>query len=115
MRTVPRSLAARTAAAMVLVDHVTKDTDSWGRFAIGGQAKMAGLDGATAMREVLRAQIVLFAADGQTNAEIAGRLNVCADTVRQWRRRFTESGLANCATGTAAVGHRRSPRCRSPP
>lgn len=47
-----------------------------------------------AVREVLRAQIVLFAADGQTNAEISWQLNVCVDTVRKWRRRFTQSGLA---------------------
>jgi DNA-binding NarL/FixJ family response regulator len=33
-----------------------------------------------AVRDVLRARIVLLAADGQTNAEIAGRLNVCVDT-----------------------------------
>lgn len=47
-----------------------------------------------AMRDVLRAQIVLLAADGQTNAGIAGKLHVCVDTVRKWRRRFTECGLA---------------------
>jgi transposase-like protein len=47
-----------------------------------------------AVRDVLRAQIVLLAAAGGTNAAIAGQLNVCPDTVRKWRRRFTESGLA---------------------
>ena len=50
MRAVPRNIAARTGAAVALVDHVTKDADSRGRFAIGGQAKMAGLDGAADQR-----------------------------------------------------------------
>jgi transposase len=47
-----------------------------------------------AVRDVLRAEIVLLAADGHSNAGIAGQLGVCLDTVRKWRRRFTESGLA---------------------
>ena len=45
------------------------------------------------VRDVLRAQIVLLAADGMTNAEIAWTLGVCVDTARKWRRRFTERGL----------------------
>jgi transposase len=45
-------------------------------------------------RDVLRARIVLLAADGLTNAEIARRLGVCDDTARKWRRRFAERGLA---------------------
>lgn len=41
----PRLLAKRTGAAVVLVDHVAKGPDA-GRFAIGGQAKMATISGA---------------------------------------------------------------------
>lgn len=41
----PRVLARRTGAAVVLVDHVAKGPDA-GRFAIGGQAKMATISGA---------------------------------------------------------------------
>jgi hypothetical protein len=52
LRRFPRFLAARTGAAVILVDHVTKDTDNRGRFALGGQAKMAGLDGAAYTVEV---------------------------------------------------------------
>ena len=36
-----------------------------------------------AHRDVLRAGIVLAAADGRANAEIARRLGVCCDTVRK--------------------------------
>jgi hypothetical protein len=46
IRTVPKQIAARNGAAMVLIDHVTKDTSTRNRWAIDGQAKMAGLTGA---------------------------------------------------------------------
>ena len=46
MRRMPRRIAKRTGAAVIAIDHVTKDPDSRGRFAIGSQAKMAGIDGA---------------------------------------------------------------------
>ena len=44
--------------------------------------------GRTEYRDRLRAQIVLKAAHGASNAAIAESLNVCVDTVRAWRRRF---------------------------
>ncbi len=50
-----------------------------------------------AHREVLRAQIVLAAADGASNAEVARRLGVCDDTVRKWRARFCSQGLPGLA------------------
>lgn len=53
MRAVPRRIAASTGAAVVLVDHVTKNAESRGRFAIGGQAKMAALDGAAYVIEIV--------------------------------------------------------------
>lgn len=46
MRAVPKMIATQTGAAVAIIDHVTKDAESRGRFAIGGQAKMAGLTGA---------------------------------------------------------------------
>lgn len=52
MRSLPRVIAARTGAAVILVDHVTKSADSRGRFAIGAQAKMGALTGAGYMVEV---------------------------------------------------------------
>jgi transposase len=48
-------------------------------------------------RDRLRAAIVLAAAAGQANAAIARELGVCTDTVRKWRRRFAEGGLAGLA------------------
>jgi transposase len=45
-------------------------------------------------RMLLRARIVLAAADGHSNAGIARDLGVCQDTVRKWRRRYTRARLA---------------------
>ena len=45
-------------------------------------------------REVQRAKIVLMAAEGLENGEIAHRLEVRVDTVRKWRKRFFEQRLA---------------------
>ncbi|MCJ0907274.1 helix-turn-helix domain-containing protein [Rhodococcus sp. ARC_M6] len=42
-------------------------------------------------RQVLRARIVLAAADGASNAAIAERLDICLDTIRKWRMRFCRS------------------------
>ena len=42
---------------------------------------------------VLRCGIVLAAADGEANVDIAGRLGCSAATASKWRRRFSESGL----------------------
>ncbi len=47
----------------------------------------------TAQRDVLRARIVLAAAEGDANAQIARDLAVHVDTVRKWRRRYCAHGL----------------------
>lgn len=52
--------------------------------------------GTTAQRLVVRARIVLWAADGHPNAVIAERVGVGVDTVRKWRHRwFRRPGLAS--------------------
>lgn len=59
--------------------------------------ELAGLvrAGRTAQRLVLRARIVLAAADGTANTAIAAAVGVCVDTVRKWRRRWAaDPGLA---------------------
>jgi transposase len=45
-------------------------------------------------RMLLRARIVLAAADGDSNARIARQAGVCEDTVRKWRRRYADQRLA---------------------
>lgn len=44
-------------------------------------------------RMVIRAKIVLAAAEGHTNAAIAAETGMHIDTVRRWRRRFHQHGL----------------------
>lgn len=43
--------------------------------------------------EVVRARIVLLAADGERNVDIARRVGVCVDVASKWRKRFCEEGL----------------------
>jgi transposase-like protein len=45
-------------------------------------------------REVVRAKIVLLAAAGMDNDEIAARLDTRREIVSKWRKRFFEHGLA---------------------
>src|SRR4051794_29345019 len=60
-------------------------------------------------RDVQRARIVLAAAEGQTNAAIARRCGICADTVRRWRARYCAEGLPGLADrpGRGRRGRRR--------
>lgn len=44
-------------------------------------------------REVIRAKIVLYAADGLGNDQIALRLDTPRQIVSKWRKRFFEEGL----------------------
>jgi hypothetical protein len=44
-------------------------------------------------REVLRAKIVLMAAEGATNTEIGERLGMTRKSVGRWRKRFCERGI----------------------
>jgi transposase len=44
-------------------------------------------------RDVVRAKIILMAADGVDNDKIADRLNTRREIVSKWRKRFFEEGL----------------------
>ena len=51
----------------------------------------------TEQRMVVRAQVVLAAADGQPTEAIAAALALRSATVSKWRRRFAAHGLAGLA------------------
>ena len=44
-------------------------------------------------REVIRAKIILYAADGFQNTDIAARLDTSPQIVSKWRKRFFEQRL----------------------
>lgn len=58
-------------------------------------------------RARLQARALLLAADGIPNAQIARRCHITDDTVRAWRKLFTQDGIA--AIGRIAPGRGRKP------
>ena len=91
-------------------DHLFPICDHLVRRGTSG-ADLPGARARTAHRDVLRAQIILAAADGRTNAAIAANLGLHVDTVRKWRRRFCTERLAGLADrpGPAATPVQRRP------
>lgn len=75
MRRLPKRIA-RTGVAVICIDHVTKSADGRGRYAIGAQHKLAGVDGATYEFVVLKP--LSRATDGESR-EGAARLVVHKD------------------------------------
>jgi transposase len=59
-------------------------------------------------REVLRARVLLLAADGVANEQIASRVGVTPVTVRSWRSRFDAEGLAKFGKVAAGRGRKTS-------
>lgn len=51
MNRFPHAISRATRAAVVLIDHVVKSKDDRGRMAIGGQAKLASIDGSAYLVE----------------------------------------------------------------
>ncbi|MGI8678012.1 MAG: IS630 family transposase [Jatrophihabitans sp.] len=58
-------------------------------------------------RQVQRARVVLLAAEGIANVRIAGQVGVTGTTVRAWRSRFEQEGLAKL--GKVRAGRGRKP------
>ena len=58
---------------------------------------------------VVRAKMVLYAADGLSNAEIAQRLETAAEVVGRWRKRFFEERLPGLDDRERAGRPRRFP------
>jgi len=61
----------------------------------------------SAHREVQRAKVLLMAADGVANSQIAASAGVTPVTVRAWRARFADEGLAKL--GQVRAGRGRKP------
>ena len=70
-------------------------------------------------REVVRARIVLLAAGGAQNVDIAERVGVCVDVASRWRKRFCQQGLAGLkgrprTFGSAVVAGVKALACEPP-
>ena len=61
--------------------------------------------GKTAVRKLTRAQILLRADDGLTDAEIAEHLGTCVQTIERTRKRFVEENL-DCLTERPRPGQK---------
>ena len=59
-------------------------------------------------RQVQRAEVLLLAADGVANTRIAAQVGVKVATVRAWRARFAEEGLAKLGKVRAGRGRKSS-------
>jgi DNA-binding NarL/FixJ family response regulator len=75
----------RVAKAVTLTDEQRRTLTKWTR----GRS--------TPARQVRRAKIVLAAADGRENQDIAAQLQCTRRTFGTWRNRFAEHGLAGIA------------------
>ena len=74
-----------------------------------GVLERVGRSETKAFREVQRARIVLYAADGLHDTEIASRLDTTAGVVGKWRRRFAEHRLDGLRDKPRAGRPRRFP------
>ena len=74
------------------------------------QATLRGWSAATLAPavQVQRARILLLAAEGVANSEIAERLGVSRPTVIAWRKRYSQEGLTGQLADLAPAAHRRS-------
>src|SRR3954468_21001161 len=75
-------MPSSTAAVVVLSDEERDQLERWTRRRTSAQAL------------ALRARIVLLAAEGLRNTEIAQRLGISRPPVTKWRNRFVEHRLA---------------------
>jgi transposase len=87
---------ARTAASVVLLDGDRAAIEGWVRAQ------------STPQQVALRSRIVLMAAEGKLDLEIASELGVSRHTVALWRNRFREEGLDG--VWEIAPGRGRKPR-----
>jgi transposase len=86
----------KTAPVIILSDGERSTLASWSR----GRR--------TPARLVLRAKIVLAAAEGTMNKDIADQLGTSKKTVSLWRQRFAESRVAGIETDAPRPGRNRS-------
>ena len=88
----------RRACAITLTDEVRTTLERWSR------------SRSTEARLVERSRIVLLAAAGRQNKDIAAELGITRATVGRWRHRFADRGLAGIEKDSPRGG--RPPKAR---
>src|ERR1051325_6613978 len=93
----------RVAPPVVLTEDQKRTLHQWAR----GRSLPA--------RQVERARVVLLAAAGKQDFEIAAELRICNHKAARWRKRFLRLGLAGLEKDAARPGRTppsRRPRCK---
>jgi transposase len=89
----------RVAAKIVVTDEQRATLQRWAR----GRS--------TSVRLMQRARMILMAADGKQNKEIADTLGVQPSTVGRWRQRFADSGLGGIEKDAPRGGRKPTKQC----
>jgi hypothetical protein len=97
MRLLPKRFAA-AGAAVVVIDHVVKNRDDQGRYAIGGQHKLAGVTGAAYRFTLIRPLARCHGSDPTTGVVV---LTVVKDRVGYVRARAADGQKAGTLSLTA--------------
>src|SRR5258708_7716063 len=87
-------MANRPASPTPLSDVELTELTAWSRSRVLPQ------------RQVMRAQIILLAAEGVASSAIATRLSCSEPTVRLWRSRFRNAGVAGLEADAPGRGRR---------
>ena len=94
----------RVAPPVVLTDDQKRTLQQWAR----GRSLPA--------RQVERARVVLLAAAGKQDLEIAAEIGISNQKAARWRKRFLQFGLSRLGEGRSAArphaNHHSRPKCR---
>jgi transposase len=86
----------RVAPAVILDGQQRKTLERWAK------------SGSLPMRQVQRAQIILLAADGKHDLEIAGTMGISNQKAARWRKRFLQKGFSGLEKDASRPGRRRT-------
>lgn len=106
LRDFPARIARHTGAAVLLLDHVAKNSDSRGRYAIGGQHKLASIDGAAYLLDV-KSPLGLGIA-GEVSIRVAkDRPGTVRAHAGEWRKSDRTQEIARVSIDATTPGHTR--------
>jgi transposase len=81
---------------------------SRGEIAVGTICERWQYSGSTPQNVAFRIRIILSAAEGVSNNELAGRLSTTRTTILKWRQRFAEFGIEGILADAPRSGRKKS-------